>query len=102
AVVGEPDRPPVMAAPGNAERFGLLVVPRFGPDYYRPIAEGVGTSDVLNVNRFGHYPGTQMPGEVGNFAIAAHRKAYGGNLEHINDLRVGDSIYVETKDGWYR
>lgn len=102
AVPGEPDKPPVLAAPGNTQRFGLLVVPRFGADYYRPIAEGVSTADVLNSNNFGHYPDTQMPGEVGNFAIAAHRKAYGGNLEHINELQLGDSIYVETKDGWYR
>lgn len=102
AVAGEPDKPPVLVAPGNAQRFGLLVVPRFGADYYRPIAEGIGVSDVLNSNNFGHYPDTQMPGDLGNFAIAAHRKAYGGNLEHINELQVGDSIYVETKDGWYR
>lgn len=99
---GEPDKPPVMSEPGNAQRFGLLIVPRFGDDYYRPIAQGVGISDVLNRNNFGHYPGTQMPGAVGNFAIAAHRKAYGGNLEHINELQLGDSVYVETQDGWYR
>ena len=43
-----------------------------------------------------------MPGEVGNFAIAAHRKAYGGGLENIHQLRVGDNMYVETEAGWYR
>lgn len=102
AVPGEPDNPPVLDVPGNTERFGLLIVPRFGQDYYRPIAEGVGAAEVLNQNNFGHYPGTQMPGEPGNFAIAAHRKAYGGNLEKINELQLGDSVYVETKDGWYR
>ncbi len=59
-------------------------------------------TDVLNKGELGHYPTTQMPGQVGNFAIASHRKAYGGNLEHINDLKVGDHIFVETSDGWYQ
>lgn len=99
----DPAAPPVITASiANAQRFALLIVPRFGADYYRPIAQGTGVSDVLNKDELGHYPTTQMPGSVGNFAIAAHRKAYGGNLEHINDLRVGDHIFVETPDGWYQ
>lgn len=97
----EPGDPPVGTAPANAERFALLAVPRFGADYYRPIAEGIGVADVLNQGELGHYPSTQMPGAVGNFAIAAHRKAYGGNLEHIGELRLGDEIFVETREGWY-
>lgn len=102
AVEPSPDPPPVAAGAGDTERFAWLIVPRFGDDYFRPIAEGVGTESVLNRNNLGHYPDTTLPGETGNFAIAAHRKAYGGNLEHIGELRVGDRIYVETADGWYR
>jgi sortase A len=97
---------PVSTAPGNAQRFANLIVPRWNepgqPDYYRPIAQGIGTADVLNKYNLGHYPTTQMPGEVGNFAIAAHRSAYGGNLHLIHQLHVGDHIYVETQDGWYQ
>lgn len=98
----DPGEPVVGIAPANAERFGILYVPRFGADYARPIAEGVGVADVLNQYGLGHYPDTQMPGQVGNFVIAAHRKAYGGNLEHIHELQVGDPIFVETADGWYK
>lgn len=99
----DPAAPPVITTTvANAQRFALLIVPRFGADYYRPIAQGTGVKDVLNKGELGHYPTTQMPGAVGNFAIASHRKAYGGNLEHINDLKVGDHIFVETSDGWYQ
>lgn len=98
----QPGEPPVMTPVSNAQLVGYLLVPRWGEGYYRPVHEGIGTADVLNRNRFGRYPTTQMPGEIGNFAIAAHRKAYGGNLEHINSLEIGDNIYVETEDGWYR
>lgn len=86
----------------NAEVFARLIVPRFGADYERTIAGGIGVDDVLNVLGIGHYPDTAMPGAVGNFALAAHRTAYGSSFEHIDQLDVGDSIYVETADGWYR
>ncbi len=89
-------------ARANAEPFAVMYVPRFGPDSQRTIAEGVGL-DVLNSFDLGigHYPGTQMPGERGNFAIAAHRSAYGGGMHEIEQLRLGDGIHIQTRDGWY-
>jgi len=60
----------------NGDTFAVMYVPRFGEDSQRQVTEGIGL-DVLNSFEagVGHYPGTQMPGEVGNFAIAAHRSA---------------------------
>lgn len=97
---GEP--PVLQTSLANANVFATLVVPRFGTDYVRTIAEGVGTEDVLNTLGVGHYPQSSKPGEPGNFALAAHRTAYGSSFEHLDLLNVGDSIYVETQDGWYR
>jgi sortase A len=98
----DPAAPPVIAASlTTGKNFGILYVPRFGADYARPIAQGT-TLAVLNKGNLGHYTTTQMPGAVGNFMVAAHRKAYGGDLEHINNLRVGDHIFVATADGWYQ
>lgn len=96
------EEPPVHAAVANAQRFANLIIPRFGGDYYRPIAEGVGTTDVLNKGNIGHYPTTQMPGALGNFALASHRSSGGGNFHDLHQLHVGDHIYVETPDGWYQ
>src|SRR3546814_11546921 len=42
-----------------------------------------------------------MPGEVGNFALAAHRTTYGKPFNRLADLHVGDAIVVETEGGWY-
>ncbi len=94
--------PIVSAAPANATPFAVLYVPRFGESYHRTIAQGTG-HDVLNSNRLGigHYSDTQMPGEVGNFAVAAHRSAYGGAMHLINELQLGDAIYVQTAEGYY-
>ena len=94
--------PAVATAPEDATAFAVLYVPRFGDTYKRTIAEGTGTN-VLNSPDLGigHYPGTQMPGEVGNFAIASHRSANGGGMHLINELQLGDAIYVQTADGYY-
>lgn len=90
------------AVPDEGQAFGIMYVPRFGPNTQRQIAEGTGT-DVLNSTRLGvgHYADTALPGAEGNFAIAAHRSAYGGGMHLINELQVGDPIYIQTKDGWY-
>ena len=86
----------------EGDAFAVMYVPRFGEDSQRNIAEGYGL-DVLNSFDLGvgHYPETQRPGEVGNFAIAAHRSAYGGGMHEIEQLQLGDAIYIQTKDGWY-
>lgn len=102
---GEPEyfgEPVVAAEPGHLDVIANLYVPRFGDDYVRTVAQGTST-DVLNSTRLGlgHYDGTQMPGEVGNFAVAAHRSAYGGGLHLIDEFRLGDPIILETADGWY-
>ena len=93
--------PVVAIAPGTAVQFAVMYVPRFGPDYARSISEGVETATVLDKNGIGHYTGTQMPGEVGNFAVAAHRTTHGAPFKPLATLQVGDKIYVQTQDGYY-
>ncbi|MDY0914664.1 class E sortase [Rathayibacter festucae] len=95
---GDPVIAPVSALDTS---FGNLYVPRYGEGWVRTIAEGVDAENVLDEGSIGHYPGTQMPGEVGNFALAAHRSAYGGGMHVIDELQLGDAIYIETADGWY-
>ena len=107
-LIGTPQDPssaPVLEQPiATAERFAAMLIPRFGADYVRNVAEGVGLRDVLNdpETGVGHYPGTAMPGAVGNFAVAAHRTTYGAPFNRILDLQVDDSIYLETEAGWYQ
>lgn len=99
--------PPIQAGDYvEGEPLAVMYVPRFNSpgttDSVRTIAEGYGL-DVLNSFKFGigHYPTTQMPGEVGNFAIASHRSAYGGGMREIEQLRLGDAIYIQTESAWF-
>ncbi|XKF89846.1 class E sortase [Microbacterium lacus] len=93
--------PVIIAEPADAEQFGVMRVPRFGADYAFPIAGGVSRARTLDPIGIGHYPGTAMPGEVGNFALAAHRTTWGKPFNRIADLHIGDAIVVETQGGWY-
>ena len=96
-----PTQPAVLPQPGDAEVFGILRVPRFGADYAAKLAGGVSASRTLNPLGLGHYPDTQMPGELGNFAVAGHRNTHGKPLNLVGNLHVGDAIVVEVPDGWY-
>ena len=97
-----PVEPVITPQPADGEVFGIMYVPRFGPDYAVRMGGGVSRERTLDTIGIGHYPGTQMPGEVGNFAVAAHRTGFGGApFYSMDELRVGDPIIVETADGWY-
>lgn len=98
--------PPVLPAPDEGSVFATMQIPRFGADYVRPVAEGIDRRAVLNTVGLGHYPGTAMPGQVGNFAVAGHRVTYGKPLNQIADLEPGDPIVVRVADSagfdwWY-
>lgn len=95
--------PPVTPTVGYADAFGVLYIPRFGPDFKRVIKESVDLERVLNsyTAGVGHYTDTQMPGEVGNFAVAGHDTGWGNVFIDMGKLRVGDPIYVQTKKGFY-
>jgi sortase A len=96
-----PMKPVLLPQPDDAEVFGVLHIPRFGEDYAAKLAGGVSASRTLNSLGLGHYPDTQMPGELGNFAVAGHRNTHGKPLNLIGELHVGDAIVVEVLEGWY-
>ncbi len=93
--------PVVLPDAGDAQVFGIMRIPRFGSDYAVKVAGGVTRAGTLDPIGIGHYPGTPMPGAVGNVAFAAHRTTYGKPFNRIADLHIGDAIVIETEDGWY-
>lgn len=103
-VVAPPRRdeaPPVIAEPEHGTTFATLQVPRWAGEPERPVSQGVDRPTVLDVLGIGHYPGTAMPGDVGNFALAGHRTTFGRPFHRVEELQVGDPIVVRTPDTWY-
>jgi sortase A len=93
--------PVILPQAADGEKFAVMHIPRFGSDYAWEIAGGVSRARTLDPIGIGHYPGTPMPGAVGNFAVAAHRTTWGAPFNRIAELRVNDAIVIETADGWY-
>ena len=75
--------------------MAILTIPRFGPDYKVPII--VGTSDYALGRGVGWYENTQLPGQIGNFAIAGHRITHGEPFARLLELQPGDKVIIETK-----
>ena len=96
------DAPPAFDPADYGQTVGMLVVPKwYGvTNNNMPILEGTG-SDVLDQAAAGHYPETQQVGEIGNFALAGHRRTNGNSFLRIDTLEEGDEIIVATKDTWY-
>jgi sortase A len=102
ATESQPVAVPVQAplvAPTYGGAVAILYIPHMSGGTGIPVLEGV-ELDILN-KATGHYPGSALPGQLGNFAVAGHRKTHGEPFRHLDVLRAGDYVYVETAQDWY-
>lgn len=97
---------PVLPLPGQANPslpdgtgIAFLYIPRLGRDYGYAIVQG--TSDADLEKGPGHYAGTALPGQIGNFAIAGHRVGKGEPFLNLDQVRAGDAVIVQTESRWF-
>jgi sortase A len=74
--------------------FAFIRIPRFGRKWRFAIVQGTDLPQLALGP--GHVPGTALPGQIGNFAVAAHRVTAGNPFYHLNDLRPGDEVLIDT------
>ncbi|WP_240197331.1 class E sortase [Nonomuraea lactucae] len=77
----------------------LLRIPRLGGDYKYAVIEGVTPEHLMKGP--GHYPGTALPGQIGNFVVSGHRTTYGAPFNEIDKLHRGDEIVVDAREARY-
>ncbi|MCK2214373.1 class E sortase [Actinomadura sp. ATCC 31491] len=77
----------------------LLSIPRLGPDHRYAVIEGVGAEQLKKGP--GHYPGSAMPGQVGNFVVSGHRTTYAAPFNRLDELERGDEIVVDAREARY-
>ncbi|WP_257980800.1 class E sortase [Streptomyces sp. CB02959] len=82
------------ATPPRDLAYAILRIPRLG--LTAPVAEGIGRTAVLDKGYVGHYPHTAQPGGTGNTALAGHRNTHGEPFRHLDRLRPGDTVVLET------
>ena len=86
-----PSRSPPPADPNAPEpvnELGTIEIPKI--DVTKRMFEGV-TLTTLNRGP-GHWPGTAMPGQVGNVVIGGHRTSHDKPFRHIDELDPGDEV----------
>lgn len=93
----DPATAPPMAPPPEGEPAAIISIDKIGVEHM--VVEGVSRSDLKKGP--GHYPGTPLPGQAGNAAIAGHRTTYGAPFHRIDELVPGDVINVATQQGGF-
>lgn len=83
----------------DGKAFARIHIPTFGVDYNFTIQEG--TDDASLEVGPGHYKGTALPGEPGNFAVAGHRVGKGAPFNDLDNLSSCDQIVIETSTDFY-
>ena len=95
------DAPPTEATGADRESFAVMHIPRLG-EFQRTVGEGTSRAVLDSLEQgLAHYSDSAMPGQLGNFAVAGHRNGQGGPFTRLDEMRVGDRIYVQTGTAWY-
>jgi LPXTG-site transpeptidase (sortase) family protein len=85
--------------PVTGQPFALIRVPAFGRNWQFAIVEGTALSQLALGP--GHVRGTGLPGQPGNFVVAAHDVTAGNPFLHLRALRYPDRVYVYTRSRVY-
>lgn len=88
------DPPPPRSEEPYVE-LGTLEIPTL--DIVQPMLEGI-SLNTLDLGP-GHWPGTAMPGKLGNVVIAGHRTSKHKVFRHLDDLAAGDQILFSDANG---
>jgi sortase A len=85
----------------EAQTFhGRLQIPAIEVD--SPFIEGI-RINTLDYGP-GHWPGTAMPGELGNVVVAGHRTSHNADFRRLNELLPGDQVIfdLDAAEGFER
>jgi sortase A len=90
-----PQLAPTIADPPVGSPVGTIAIPKIG--LAMVVVEGTDAGQLDQGP--GHYPGTPLPGEAGNAAIAGHRTTYLRPFYSLDALVPGDPIVITTLQG---
>src|SRR5207237_8698872 len=93
-----PTPPPANpTAPAPIVKIGEIRIPKIG--LVHPVFEGV-TLTVIDHGP-GHWPGSAVPGQLGNAVFAGHRVTHTHPFRNLDQLVPGDEIQFVMPDGTY-
>jgi sortase A len=78
-------------------KIGEIHIPKIG--LVHPVYEGV-TLTVIDKGP-GHWPGSAVPGQLGNAVFAGHRVTHSHPFRRINEMAAGDEIIFKMENGTF-
>jgi sortase A len=90
-----PTPPPAERAKEPLVKVGEIRIPKIG--LVHPIYEGVSLTVVDHGP--GHWPGSAMPGQLGNTVFAGHRVTHSHPFRNVDQLVPGDEVIFTTAGG---
>lgn len=97
AVTKPIDPPPNPRAAEPIVRIGEIHIPKIG--LVHPVYEGV-TLTVIDHGP-GHWPGSALPGQLGNSVFAGHRVTHSRPFRRIHEMVPGDDIIFKMQNGTF-
>ncbi len=95
------DKSPDLKPPSQeiSGAIGLMIIPKIN----LKVAIGEGVDNETLKYAVGHFSGTALPGQKGNFCVAGHRSyTYNDYFNRLDELQNGDEIIVKTIEGEYK
>lgn len=77
------------------EPIGRIAIPAIGLDW--DLGQGMTLTEIDRGPA--HWPGTALPGELGNVVVAGHRTTWGAPFRHLDALEPGNEIVFTTEAG---
>jgi sortase A len=95
-----PSNAPVDNDPEPQAFYGRLQIPAIDLD--SPFIEGI-RINTLDYGP-GHWPGTAMPGQLGNVVVAGHRTSHNADFRRLDELQAGDQVIfdLDANEGFER
>jgi sortase A len=90
-------RKPAPYSPGKP--FAIMYIPRLGFTWNKPVLENTAVNTLKK--GLGHYADSAQLGQVGNFAVAGHRRTYGDPFVDFPKLRRGDAVVLTDGTTWF-
>ena len=94
-VLPVPLPPPAPRAKEPLTELGSLEIPKL--KVTEPLLEGISLNTLDRGP--GHWPGTAMPGHIGNVVVGGHRTSHSRPFRHIDQLVPGDEVILTTLEG---
>ncbi|MFC8518448.1 class E sortase [Streptomyces sp. NPDC057257] len=99
STAGSSAAPKPSAPYAQGKPFAIMYIPRLGFTWNKPVLENTAVNTLKK--GLGHYANTAQLGQVGNFAVAGHRRTYGDPFVDFPKLRPGDAVVLTDGTTWF-